>query len=194
MASFLATVTEDIQSYRLINMTNAEEGPVELSAAVDGDTPEFHSTRNLTSGEVVRINVTGKRIFKVEAGEDLQAGDFVKIGQGGTVITSDDEGIGYVSNQVPSGGIASVVLSSSGGAIGPQGPKGDKGDPGEQGPPGADGADGAQGPKGDKGDPGADGTDGVDGVSVTGATSDGTNITFELSDGGTIVVPWPTQA
>ena len=182
MASFLATVTENIQAHRLINMTSVEEGPPELSAAVDGDTPEFHSTRNLTSGEVVRINVTGKRIFKVEAGEDLQAGDFVKIGQGGTVITSDDEGIGYVSNQVPSGGIASVVLSSSGGAIGPQGPegpqgpKGDKGDPGEQGPAGADGADG------------------VDGVSVTGATSDGTNITFELSDGGTIVVPWPTQA
>jgi len=55
---------------------------------------------------------------------------------------------------------------------GVQGPKGDKGDPGEQGP---------QGPKGDPG------------VSVVGATSDGTNITFELSDGGTIVVPWPAQ-
>lgn len=191
MASFLATVTENIQAYRLINMTNVEEGQPELSPAVDGDTPEFHSTRNLTSGEVVQINVTGKRIFKVEAGEDLQAGDFVKIGEGGTVVTSDDEGIGYVSNQVPSGGIASVVLSSSGGAVGPQGPegpqgpKGDKGDPGEQGP---------QGEEGPQGPAGADGADGADGVSITGATSDGTNITFELSDGGTIVVPWPTQA
>lgn len=194
MASFLATVTENIQAYRLINMTNVEEGQPELSPAVDGDTPEFHSTRNLTSGEVVQINVTGKRIFKVEAGEDLQAGDFVKIGEGGTVVTSDDEGIGYVSNQVPSGGIASVVLSSSGGAVGPQGPegpqgpKGDKGDPGEQGPQGEEGPQGPQGPAG------ADGADGADGVSITGATSDGTNITFELSDGGTIVVPWPTQA
>lgn len=209
MASFLATVTENIQAYRLINMTNVEEGQPELSPAVDGDTPEFHSTRNLTSGEVVQINVTGKRIFKVEAGEDLQAGDFVKIGEGGTVVTSDDEGIGYVSNQVPSGGIASVVLSSSGGAVGPQGPegpegpqgpqgpKGDKGDPGEQGPQGDTGPQGPQGeegPQGPQGPAGADGADGADGVSVTGATSDGTNITFELSDGGTIIVPWPTQA
>lgn len=55
---------------------------------------------------------------------------------------------------------------------GPQGP------PGEQGPTGADGADG---------------TNGSDGVSVTGATSDGTNINFELSDGTTIPVPWPEQ-
>lgn len=36
-------------------------------------------------------------------------------------------------------------------------------------------------------------TDGDDGVSVTGATSDDTNITFELSDGSTFDVPWPTQ-
>ena len=46
-------------------------------------------------------------------------------------------------------------------------------------------------PAGPKGDPGADGKDGV---SVTGATSDGTNITFELSDGSTFDVPWPPQA
>lgn len=44
-----------------------------------------------------------------------------------------------------------------------------------------------EGAKGDKGDPGQDG------VSVVGATSDGTNITFELSDGSTFDVPWPAQ-
>lgn len=38
------------------------------------------------------------------------------------------------------------------------------------------------------------GQDGADGVSVVGATSDGTNITFELSDGSTFDVPWPDQA
>jgi len=46
---------------------------------------------------------------------------------------------------------------------------------------GPQGAEGAEGPKG------------AAGVSVTGATSDGTNITFELSDGSTIPVPWPAQ-
>lgn len=64
---------------------------------------------------------------------------------------------------------------------GPQGPKGDQGEPGVQGEQGATGP------------PGADGADGTDGVSVTGATSDGTNITFDLSNGETIIVPWPAQ-
>lgn len=50
-----------------------------------------------------------------------------------------------------------------------------------------------KGPKGAKGDTGAQGPAGADGVSVTGATSDGTNITFELSDGSTFDVPWPAQ-
>lgn len=44
-----------------------------------------------------------------------------------------------------------------------------------------------------KGEDGKDGTDGNDGVSVVNATSDGVNITFELSDGSTIEIPWPTQ-
>jgi|SRR5690625_697309 len=48
--------------------------------------------------------------------------------------------------------------------------------------------------KGEKGANGQDGSDGADGVSVVGATSDDTNIIFELSDGSTIEVPWPTQA
>lgn len=72
--------------------------------------------------------------------------------------------------------------------VGPQGPQGPQGDTGPQGPQGPQGEEGPQGPAG------ADGEDGADGVSVTGATSDGTDITFELSDGGTIVVPWPAQA
>lgn len=63
--------------------------------------------------------------------------------------------------------------------VGPQGAKGDTGAKGDKGDTGA------QGPKGDAG---------PQGVSVTGATSDGVNITFQLSDGKTIVVPWPAQA
>lgn len=41
---------------------------------------------------------------------------------------------------------------------------------------------GSQGPKGDPG------------VSVTDIASDGTNITFTLSDGSTKEIPWPTQS
>lgn len=71
---------------------------------------------------------------------------------------------------------------------GSQGPKGDPGPKGEKGPKGDKGdtgATGTKGPKGDKGDPG---------VSVTDIASDGTNITFTLSDGSTKEIPWPTQS
>lgn len=47
--------------------------------------------------------------------------------------------------------------------------------------------------KGAKGDPGNDGDKGDDGVSVTDIASDGTNITFTLSDGSTKEIPWPKQ-
>ncbi|NBJ71339.1 MULTISPECIES: hypothetical protein [Clostridia] len=43
-----------------------------------------------------------------------------------------------------------------------------------------------KGPKGDT-------VKGKDGVSVTDITSDGTNITFTLSDGNTKEIPWPKQ-
>ena len=50
------------------------------------------------------------------------------------------------------------------------------------------GPQGPQGAPGPKGDPGADG---ADGVGIEDITSDGTNITFHLSDGTTKVIPWP---
>lgn len=55
------------------------------------------------------------------------------------------------------------------------------------------GPQGEQGTQGEQGPQGPAGADGKDGVSVTGASSDGTNIIFELSDGSTIEIPWPSQ-
>lgn len=73
---------------------------------------------------------------------------------------------------------------------GPQGPEGPRGPQGPEGPRGPQGPQGERGPKGEQGERGPRGPAGV---SVTGATSDGTNIVFELSDGSTIQVPWPAQ-
>lgn len=86
------------------------------------------------------------------------------------------------------------------------GPQGSEGPQGIQGDPGVDGKsayevaveNGFEGTeqewldslKGPKGDPGADG---ADGVGVEDITSDGTNITFHLSDGTTKAIPWPIQ-
>lgn len=97
------------------------------------------------------------------------------------------------------------------GPEGPEGPQGPQGDPGLKGDQGEDGRSAYQiavqngfegteqewlaslkGPKGDKGDTGPQGPPGADGVSVEDITSDGTNITFHLSDGSTKVIPWPT--
>lgn len=50
---------------------------------------------------------------------------------------------------------------------------------------------GPQGPQGDPGPKGDPGADGADGVGIEDITSDGTNITFHLSDGTTKVIPWP---
>lgn len=49
-----------------------------------------------------------------------------------------------------------------------------------------------RGPQGPQGEQGLQGPPGADGVSVEDITSDGTNITFHLSDGSTKVIPWPT--
>ncbi|WP_200411462.1 collagen-like protein [Virgibacillus salexigens] len=75
---------------------------------------------------------------------------------------------------------------------------GNKGDPGKNGTDGKsayqiakdNGFEGTESEwlaslKGEKGDPG---------VSVTDITSDGTNLTFTLSDGTTKDIPWPSKA
>ncbi|WP_162986298.1 collagen-like protein [Virgibacillus sp. Bac332] len=180
MSTFKAIVTEDVQANRLLSMTGGNGAP-HLAITVAGESPDFVSTGELTENQVVTVTMKDKPIWNVEAGEDLSAGQFVEVGEGGVLIASDTEGIGYVTDAIKTGEVARLVRQSSGGERGSQGPAGPQGPQGEQGPAGSKGA------KGDKGDPGADG------VSVVGATSDGTNITFEKSDGSTFDVPWPAQ-
>ncbi|WP_121605390.1 head fiber protein [Virgibacillus sp. Bac332] len=143
MAYFTATVTEAVETNRLLSLSNGAEGAT-LSIATAGQIPDFYSTRSLAADEAIRVSITGKSSWNIEAGEDLQEGALVDIGTGGTIINATGEGIGYVTNAAAAGELANLVLAASGG-------KGPKGDPGPEGP---------QGPKGDKGakgDPGADG-------------------------------------
>src|SRR5699024_2471711 len=128
----------------------------------------------ITAAELNRIEQAGAA--KAQRGPEGPAGDAASVSVG-TTSTLD---AGVDATVVNSGTDSAAVLDFGipKGAEGPQGPQGPKGD------------DGARGPKGD---PGTDGSDGADGVSVTGATSDGTNITFTLSDGSSFDVPWPAQ-
>ncbi|GGJ50937.1 head fiber protein [Virgibacillus salexigens] len=141
MAYFTATVTEAVETNRLLSLSNSEQGAT-LSIATAGQTPDFYSTRSLTADESIRVSITGKSSWNIEASEDIQEGSLVDIGEGGTLINvTTGEGVGYITNTVVAGELANLVLTVSGG-------KGPKGEPGPEGP---------KGPAGPKGDPGADG-------------------------------------
>ncbi|GGJ62023.1 hypothetical protein [Virgibacillus salexigens] len=162
MAQFKATVTESVPAHRLLSIGDGES-VVAIGLTAAGEQPDFYSTRNIEANEEVYVTIKGEIVWEIEAGEDLSIGQFVEAGEGGVVVASAGEGIGYVAEPVATGSIAKVIKQSTAGVPGPQGDTGSKGA---------------------KGDPG---------VSVTEITSDGTNLTFTLSDGTTQDIPWPAQ-
>jgi hypothetical protein len=130
MSSFDAIVTQDIPANRLLSMTGGNGAP-HISITAPGGNPDFVSTGELKANQTVVVSMKDNPIWKVEAGEDLKAGQHVEVGADGVIVASDGEGIGFVSDEVSAGGLAKLVRA---GKVGPQGPKGNpgpKGDPGE---------------------------------------------------------------
>jgi len=167
MAKFKAIVSEDIEANRLM-VKSRNRGLFGLSVAQSGDTPEFRSTGKLKGGQEVTVTIKDAISWDVEAGEDITAGADVGVGEGGTVVESEDS-FGYAIKSAKTGEVVEVVRVSSGsggagekgpkGDVGPQGPAGKDGAQGPKGEPGAQGPKGEAGPagpKGDKGDPGED--------------------------------------
>jgi len=148
MATFKASVTEDVKVRRLLSLTGGNGTP-ELSITEEGGSPDFVSTTELKSDTEVNVTMKNNPVWLVEAGEDLTAGTYVEVGEGGVIIASESTGIGYVAEAVEEGDTAQLVRQASGGG-GEQGPKGD---PGPKGEPGADGKDGATGPAGKDAEP-----------------------------------------
>lgn len=137
MATFTAKVFEEVKAHRLLSLTNDDGGNATLSITAAGGTPDFYSTKDLKANEFVRVNVTGKAVWRVEAGGELKEGSTVEVGEGGTVVSSGGDGIGFVTNNAKAGQVVELVLSSKGGgAQGPRGPQGPKGDKGAKGDPG----------------------------------------------------------
>ncbi|GIN71252.1 hypothetical protein J14TS2_17270 [Bacillus sp. J14TS2] len=135
MTAFKVTISEDIEANRLVTLgENATIG-----ATPEGGAPDFHTVRALEEDETVYVEIKGNPTWAIEAGEDLTAGQRVDAGEGGTLIATEGEGIGYVANDVEAGKIATFIQSSSAGA---QGPPGKDGAPGKDGSPGKDGKDG----------------------------------------------------
>lgn len=158
MTTFLAFITQDVPGNRLLSLTGGNGVPA-ISITEPGGNPDFRSSGELEAETEVTVTLKNNPVWDVEAGEELPAGTYVEVGEGGTVVAAEDTGIGYVAEAVKVGEVAKLVRQANGGSgergpQGPVGPKGDKGDTGEQGPQGEPGPKGDKGNKGDKGDPG----------------------------------------
>lgn len=151
MKTFKALVTEEVVANRLLSLTGGNGIP-EISITATGGSPDFRSTGTLNADTEVTVTLKNNPIWDVEAGEELSAGAYVDVGEGGVLVATESTGIGYVAEAVEEGGIAKLVRKASGGS-GTPGPEGKQGPKGE---PGTDGKDGAQGPAG------KDGADGKD--------------------------------
>src|SRR5690625_1755498 len=125
MAKFKALVSEDIEANRLMVKSRAR-GLFGLSVAKSGDIPAFRSTGKLQEGQEVTVTIKDAISWDVEAGEDITAGADVGVGEGGTVVESDDS-FGYAIKSVEAGDVVEVVRTTSGGGVGEKGPTGDPG-------------------------------------------------------------------
>ncbi|GAF63644.1 hypothetical protein BTS2_0535 [Bacillus sp. TS-2] len=148
MSQFKAIVTQNVPANRLLSLSGGNGVPT-ISITEPGGIPDFRSTGALTEGQEVDVTINNAPIWQVEAGETLEAGAYVEVGENGVIVASDNGGIGFLAEPVEEGQTARVVRKSTNVGDGVQGPPGPQGEPGPQGPPGTDGA---QGPKGDPGD------------------------------------------
>lgn len=139
MSNFKALVTEDAEANRLLSLTGGNGVP-EISVTQPGGSPDFRSNGALTADTQVNVTLKNNPIWNVEAGEELTAGTYVEVGEGGILVASESTGIGYVAQAVEEGSIAQLVrkTSSGSGEQGPPGKQGPPGEPGIQGPPGKD--------------------------------------------------------
>ncbi len=158
MSTFKAIVTEDVQANRLLSLSGGNGVPT-ISITEAGGTPNFRSTGELKAESEVTVTLKNNPVWDVEAGEDLSAGQYVEVGEGGVLVASESTGIGYVAEDVEEGDTTKLIRQAGGGS----GERGPKGDPGPKGEPGADGKDGATGPAGKDGTDGAQGPAGKDG-------------------------------
>ncbi|WP_040981088.1 hypothetical protein [Oceanobacillus jeddahense] len=140
MSTFKAVVTEEVKANRLLSLVGGN-GMLRISVTEPGGNPDFRSSGDLKEDMEVNVNLKNNPVWDVEAGEDLSAGAYVEVGEGGVLVASESTGIGYVAEGVNSGQIAKLVRQAGGGS-------------GEQGPPGPEGPQGPKGDKGNKGDKG----------------------------------------
>ncbi len=71
-----AKVVEDIKANRLLCLSKKAGEEMGLRHTLDGERPDFYSTKTLKKDTVVNINLTNKKIWKTEVAEDVKAVGF----------------------------------------------------------------------------------------------------------------------
>ena len=114
MASVKAVAQGDIKANRGLKLSVREGGIPVLVYAQDGF-PHFRSTKDLKDGEEVTIKITGNYAWKIEAGEELHAGEAVYVGKEGKLFARrrgdkrPAQLCGYVTSDAKAGDVVDLV-------------------------------------------------------------------------------------
>lgn len=119
MVKFEAKMHEDVPANRMLQLYRPKKdtGSVYLKMAERTAGPEFVSTSDLKKGETVTVTVRDNTIWKVEAGENIEAGVPVVSGPGGTIVRDirGDErqaySVGYSIESGEKGDVIKIVRS-----------------------------------------------------------------------------------
>src|SRR5690554_3945078 len=107
-----------IRANRLIMLTkpaDAEPDTIYIRTAQEGVTPEFVSTREIATGDTVKVRISNEDTWKVEAGADIAAGDLLSVAQYGKIVPKETlanpsaEVIGYALHSGANGDIVEFV-------------------------------------------------------------------------------------
>ncbi|MFE4349818.1 head fiber protein [Peribacillus butanolivorans] len=87
MSNFKAVVVEDIPANRLVVLAiEDKENEINIRLAQEGEVPDFLATRAIKEDETVYLTIKKRETWKVEAGEDIQAGVSVGTGEDGKIV------------------------------------------------------------------------------------------------------------
>jgi len=109
-----AVVRGDIKANRLLKVSVRQDGLPILRYADDGY-PHFRSSKDLSDGQETTVNISGDFIWKVEAGEELKAGEAVYAGEGGKLFArkvndkTPAQLCGYVAEDGKEGDVVTLV-------------------------------------------------------------------------------------
>ena len=114
MTTIKAVASGDIKANRGLKLS-VREGSTPVLTYADNGYPHFRSSKDLEDGEEITIKVTGSYVWKIEAGEELHAGESVYVGEEGKLFArrrgSDTPAqlCGYVASDAIAGDVVDLV-------------------------------------------------------------------------------------